>query len=177
MQRVILVPGTWGNTPDHDTWWMPGSDFWNRLVKLGYQPLSFAWSTELDGVIGDNSGWKRAGKRLAKQLLLDDIVIGHSHGGQVIAYACEGKFEGQVITLATPVRDDVPYSNLNYSLWTHVYGNYTDYWQLLGSIADGSLHGWRRKMPLADSNIKVNCNHQETHSLEIWDKYSLWQWL
>jgi len=177
--RVIIVPGTWGNTPDHDDWWKPGKPFWERLVELNYQPLSFAWSTELDGVLGDNTTWEKAGERLRKQILPKDTVIGHSHGGQVIAYACEGILVGKVITLATPVRDDVPYRNIQTasSQWTHVYGNYTDYWQLIGSVMDGGFHGWRRQMPLADSNIKVDCNHQQTHSMEIWDKYLLWRLL
>lgn len=189
-QRVILVPGTWGNANGEATsethWWLPGGVFWNRLVELGYEPLSFAWSTELDGVIGDNTGWKRAGERLSKQFKQSDTVIGHSHGGQVIAYACEGGLVGNVITLATPVRDDVPYrwiksaTSLNGSKaahWVHVYGNYSDYWQLLGSMLDLGLHPFRRKMPLADNNVKVNCNHQQTHDLKIWDEYQLWQYL
>ena len=176
--RVILVPGTWGNTPEHDDWWKPDRAFSAVLRQRGFEPLSFAWDTQLDGVLGENDKWLEAGRRLTKQIQRGDCVIAHSHGGQVLAYAAAWGL-GPVVTLATPVRDDVPYSNIRSSSpnWTHVYGNYTDYMQLLGSAFDGHFHGWRRQMSFAHQNVKVNTNHEDTHDVETWDKYDLWRYL
>ena len=178
--RVILVPGTWGNTPDHDDWWKADRFFSAILRQRGYMPIPLEWDTALDGVIGPNDTWQAAGARLFATIQPGDRVIAHSHGGQVVAYGCQSRMPlASVITLATPVRDDVPYWKVRYGTddWTHVYGNYTDYWQLMGSAFDGHFHGWRRQMPLAHKNVKVNTNHEDTHDVETWDKYDLWKYL
>ena len=179
-KRIILVPGTFANSYAPDMWWYLGSPFCQGLEDLGYMPLSFAWRTSLDGVAGKNNAWIHAGKRLAKQLVPGDRVIAHSHGGQVVAYALEDVRDiAAVFTLATPVRDDVPYKNITLATqsWTHVYGDHRDWWQLLGSLLDGAVHWNRREMPGANKNIQIAGNHTDTHEVTVWDKYELWSML
>lgn len=179
-RRIILCPGTFANKGDiTGGWWQLDSSFCNRLRGLGFSPLSFVWSTDIDGVIGDNTGWKTAGARLAKQILPQDTLIGHSHAGQVIAYAMARVKCDKVFTLATPVRSDIPYESIRHhsEQWIHVYGDFTDWPQLLGSLFDGAVHWNRREMALADRNIKIAGNHADCHSVEVWDKYGLWSLL
>lgn len=181
-QRVLLVPGTFDNRgdPAGPRWWKLGSSFWWMLRDLGFEPLSFAWSTRLDGVLGRNDAWEAAGANLLKQLLPGDRIIAFSHGGQVVAYALHSINAvvpriHSVITLATPVRDDVHYVGIKVAAeaWTHVYGSNFDFWQILGAIGDRALHPFRRKMPLAANNIKVEGGHADTHSVETWERYRL----
>lgn len=178
-RRVWLIPGTLGISPSVN-WWRSTSKFSRRLLQLGYHPLSFEWTTALDGVIGKNCTWEYAGKRLSKSLRAGDSVVAHSHGGQVIAYALfyAPVYLHTVVTCGTPVRSDVDYYYhivRDRSQWIHVYGSH-DWWAILGALFDGRI-ALRRRMPLAHENIHIDGSHSDTHSVEVWDEHDIWRFL
>lgn len=172
MSEIVLIPGTHGNlgdAADVEDWWHPGSEFASALRAAGHQVVSFAWSTRLDGLVGDNRHWKEAGKRLAIVAGVGWSIYAHSHGGQVAAYAAQfgAKFT-KVFTAGTPVRTDVPYDYLRYASheWFHLYGTKDCWWQPLGALGDGKLK-LRRTMELADENIPCAAGHGDLTSIEI----------
>jgi pimeloyl-ACP methyl ester carboxylesterase len=149
-------------------WWMMGSAFTRMLLGAGLKILDpkdpFIWTTNLDGVLGDNDDWYAAGMALlwyCHAKLPDQRVniIAHSHGGQIALYAAaHGLLIDSLVTIATPVRRDVQRyaarpGRPNIERWTHLYSDTSDLWQWLGSWFDGSWRG-RRSMPLADLNIQ-----------------------
>lgn len=85
---AILVSGTWGEKDLHP-WWSPDSPFAGMLREAGatLPPEPFRWSTDLDGVIGENRVWETAGAALtwfAHKHSPGEAVnlVAHSHGGQ-----------------------------------------------------------------------------------------------
>src|SRR5574339_654723 len=116
MIYYITVAGTSGATAQGD-WYLPDSDFSKFLeehgcIQLELNPLKrYMWSTALDGVDANNSTWDAAGRALAhyiapplldKSLVApqDTYIIAHSHGGNVVAYAC-GKYGLKINGLIT----------------------------------------------------------------------------
>jgi hypothetical protein len=118
MATIITVHGTNATGPEcGDRWWQRGSPFENHLSellagedgRLKFQP--FVW----DGINSENSR-RRAGSRLLsvlKRLEAEKeryVVVGHSHGGSVIANAlaeaasttAELPQFGRWITVGTP---------------------------------------------------------------------------
>lgn len=181
--RIVLVPGTFANTDRHasqDEWWRPGSPFYREAKQRGIECLSFAWSTELDGIIGRNDDWEKGAAGLYRQTkdLSALRIVAHSHGGNVVAYAAakHGLRILNLVTLATPVRKDIPYAEAkkNIRKWTHVYGGWRDYVQLAGSLFDGQVR-FVRQMDDADQNIKVTgAGHSDLHEVRVWNESSLW---
>lgn len=177
---VILVGGTWSNDLEHDFWWIIGSPFYQEIVKRGFECYSYAWNTHLDGVIGENTDWEKAGKRMSETVPKDSIVIAHSHGGNVAAYAAiDGLRMKKLITIATPVRPDVNYefAKTEIKKWIHIYGNFMDYWQILGELALGKFWKLNRKMKFADENIFYPAAHSELHFVRVWNEENWWDLL
>ena len=178
--NIILIPGTWANTgrnAPQDEWWHPTSAFSKALRQKGHSICSFPWDTKLDGIVGPNSEWIKAGINLGLICPRNAIIIAHSHGGQVASYAAANGLKiNKLITLATPVRADVPYdlAKKHINTWTHVYG-YFDWVQVSGSLMDGKFQLFPRKMKYADKNIKIKVDHSNMHTVETWDKYNLWR--
>lgn len=182
MTPVVLIPGTWANSERNaaqDFWWRPGSPFCRAMQDHGLHPLSFAWDTRLDGVLGDNDEWQKAAMILYRQTkdLQPLTAIAHSHGGNVaIVAAAAGLKIRKLVTLATPVRADVPYEAARRYIghWSHIYGGKRDWVQLAGSLFDGHF-GLRRRMKLADANVKLpECGHNDVHQVDVWNRHSLW---
>lgn len=175
--RYIPVAGTWGIKQPLD-WFSPFSNFTKFMARNGHLPLisdpskQFMWDTELDGITEDYV-WDAAGRSLAsfvmppllgKTLVApeDTYIIAHSHGGNVVAFACAKyglKING-LVTVGTPIRKDLypvyeaAAENINHHL--HLYAGWRDYWQILGSL--GLLmnnFGIHRKHPFATLNAKV----------------------
>jgi hypothetical protein len=191
--KVILLAGTWafsGTDSGHD-WWRPGSKFYDEGKKFGLDYVNgsdpFIWDTKLDGVIGQNEVWQSAGHALLWYAHLKEpnepvSVIAHSHGGNVLAYAARfGLKIDRAITVATPVRREVPYASLKQNAvhWTHIHGGIWDYVQILGELKSFSFTGaFRRKMRLADKNIAVpDKDHGELHDYRLWTEREWWKLL
>jgi hypothetical protein len=87
---VLLVHGTGATAPSDEgvAWWQRSGPLWTELASRGFSPEGFIWS-------GENSERARrlAGLKLARRIQEIATVggqvhlIGHSHGGSVIAHA------------------------------------------------------------------------------------------
>lgn len=176
---VILVAGTWGGKRSESQWWQPRSLFARMLEAGGVTILApedpFRWTTDLDGLIGKNEDWARAGDALrwyanAKLLPVGGAprrvsVVSHSHGGNCVAYACaSGLLVDRLITVGTPIRREMrttyEAARKNIQTWIHLYSNSADVWQMFGSWRPGRLLAWvrgeslTRRMKWADVNLK-----------------------
>lgn len=181
MIRYINVAGTFG-AMHPDDWFHPKSNLSKFLSEHGCEPAvvdpmkRYMWSTEVDGIHADHSTWDAAGRALAHYIVpplfeeslikpIDTFVIAHSHGGNVVAYAC-GKYGLKInglITVGTPIRRDLyavyQAANSQISRHLHLYAGWRDYWQLLGSLFDGKF-GLHREHPFAEWNDEIkNGNH------------------
>lgn len=166
----VAVPGTWAfsNRRDPAAWWRPGSPFALYLAAAGglvpARPAPFLWSTDLEGIPWppwrrralDRNDWEAGGLALGWYLEhvapADRVVIAHSHGAQVAAYAAAaGCRIDRLITVAAPVRRDLDevwraaLPNIGAFLHVYVYG---DRWQIFGALGDGAAR-WARSMPYA----------------------------
>lgn len=174
--KYIAVVGTGGFSRVED-WDNTNSNLSKFLLEKDCEQLianplkRFMWSTMVDGIDKTDSTWDASGRALAdyitppllgKSLLepKDTYIISHSHGGNVVAYACAKyglKING-LITVGTPIRkelDDVyKAAATNITRHLHLYAGWRDYWQTLGAMFDGRW-GIHRKHPYATINGKV----------------------
>lgn len=187
----------------HD-WFLPDSNLSKFLAEQDCKqvitdPLNmYMWSTKIDGVKGDDDEWDAAGRALAhyivpplaKESLLkpkDTFLIAHSHGGNVVAYAC-GKYGLKVsglVTVGTPVRKELfpiyAAASDNIERHLHLYASWRDYMQILGSLFDGRF-GIHREQPYAEKNAKVEGGDhgsilRDTKMFHLWlDKGWLKYW-
>lgn len=195
--KTILVAGTWGEK-DLRPWWSPDSDFAGMLIEAQANPLRgrrgrpgpreagiiltpepFRWSTDLDGVIGENRVWETAGAALtwfAHKHSPGEAVdlVAHSHGGQVAAYAlAQGLMVRNLVTVAAPVRRDMlPIWRIGakniLGKWHHIHSDDQDFWQWMGA----RFSGWwvvPREMPLPAQNIfEPGKGHSELLDPGLW---------
>jgi hypothetical protein len=129
----------------------------------------------LDGLDGNDENWDAAGRALAHYIMpplcdhaiippSETFIIAHSHGGNVVAYACGvyGLKVSGLITVATPVRKnmDAVYKKAaeNIDRHLHLYAGWKDYMQILGGLFDGQW-GIHRDMPYAEKNAKMPGGH------------------
>ena len=187
--RVILVAGTWGLKREQ-AWWRPTSDFAEALRRRGaFVPArSFVWTTDLEGVNAQrrHRTWAVAGENLWTYVKNYSaprdkvVVIAHSHGGQVLAYAARfGARFHTAITLATPIRRDMQdeYERLTAHVgrWVHIYHD-GDWTQRLGSWSGlDALRGTRRYVPItAVENRHIPGDHSDLLTEAEWTKHDLW---
>ncbi len=169
MSRVVLVTGTGGTKQEHG--WHIDGPFVDDLEEYGIRRLDtqipFYWSSNLDGLFGDNYDWKAAGHSLRdyiharmsirRQRIEPIDVIGHSHALAVLAYsAFYGQKYGCVVTVGGPYRDmmEEQYEALaqNSRIWIHFHSGWRDPWAWYGSIRPGRLWGNSRKNKFASQN-------------------------
>lgn len=176
MVRYITIAGTFGASHPED-WYTPTSRLSNFLREYNCEPLianplqRYMWSTALDGVEGENDTWDASGRALAHYITppllgktlvepADTYLIAHSHGGNVVAYACAeyGLQINGLITVGTPIRKDMydvyKAASPNIKRHLHLYAGWRDYWQAFGSLFDGRF-GLHREHPFANLNGKV----------------------
>lgn len=189
MIPVALIFGTFGGH-----WCLPASPFCDYLRAHGFDPLMFeGWSGDVGGLwnplsYGRDSDWKAGGHSLSYFLrLMASIygsvpaVVGHSHGGNVIAEcAALGRdILPAVVTVCTPVRADErnTYQTAQRYIgrWRHVSNTGGDWWQRLGEFGDRHL-GWQTNMPLNPPHDNVELPGIDHHLL-LTDpaKFSLWE--
>lgn len=195
----IPVQGThgWDDNPNSFAWWENNSAFSQYLKTLGLIHINdefpFEWSTQLDGILSMDQTkhivWKAAGKALSyyvgrqfpKGLPYDKRnLIAHSHGGQVVFYACADGLEiRNLITVGTPVRGDMEAvvfkARKNIKNWLHICDSKNDLVAIAGTLFDGRLR-IQHTFNLADRND--NCSDQKiSHSLILNDpsKFGLWE--
>lgn len=179
-RTYVAVPGTWG-WRDRDTpnaWFQASSPFAQQIAAGGYTPLRpwpFLWTTRINGSDGwrrwltwvlprswetsDHLDWQAGGEALFSYCEAErwpDCVIAHSHGGQVVAYACaqRGLKIPLLITVSTPVRSDLRLeyakARLNVGRWIHIFDTDADPMAWAGQFGDGSV-SFSRLMPEAEN--------------------------
>lgn len=199
---VVLIAGTgaWANDSRVD-WYCPTSPFVSYIAAHGIfpifgkgidQPCPFVWSTRLGGVGFGNHDlleWAAAGANLFmycvpplcpdRRLLPSETnIIAHSHGLQVVLYACaRGLKVNALVSVGSPIRKDMEATakaaRPNIGRWLHLHSDCSDRWQWLGELFDGHL-GIVREHPLADLNDCVpNAGHSSV--LERPEYFHLWE--
>jgi len=168
-KHVILVTGTWGEKSENE--WHQNTEWVDALALNGIKQLDrdipFLWSSNLDGLFGENYDWIAAGAALkdyieARQrrwgLLKPLNIITHSHGMNVVAYAM-GKFGLEIdtlITVAGPRRDKMvdQYVMMRElcKCWVHVHSDRRDIWQTIGSLR------WLRPWPTSQKMTEAHAN-------------------
>lgn len=182
----LLVPGTWQEPSDYAAF--HGFMRQQGFAHLGAD-RPFAWSGDIGGMklFRRHSDWQAGGNAFYAYLcppvfnweysagrwidnhgqrpgyvpIADRRVVAHSHGGNVVAYACAAGLKvSLLVTVGTPVRRDMAavweQARPNIGYWLHLFeSSYkANLMQLLGSLFDGRLGVvWRH--PLADCNIDV----------------------
>lgn len=190
--RYVAIPGTWGwrDRDDDRAWFREGSPFDREARRAGLYPLRpypFLWTTRVNGIewwrrwlavvlperweTGDHVDWQAGAHALRTYCEAEDfcadVMIAHSHGGQVLAYAvAAGWIRPQlIVTVSTPPRRDMRrlYVNARMGLdrhggrWRHVYATGGDWWQRLGVSGDGGLNfGGVGPMPAAHENYPLD---------------------
>lgn len=185
MRTYVAVPGTWAWRERHepDAWFQSTSAFAVAMREQGLTPLRperpFMWTTRINGdglwrrwlapIIprswerGDTKDWESAAPALVDYCELGngpDVIIAHSHAGQVLALAAAryGLRCPLVVTVSTPVRDDLEreYFALRRAAdtWRHLYDSKADWIAVLGGAGDGHM-GLTRAMPQAHENVGV----------------------
>lgn len=167
---VIPIAGTHGDDGrPTGLWWQSGSPFMRMLARQGICHLNeerpFTWSTDLNGHRfwrrwfgrkDSHRDWIAGGYALSYYCwparadtddyieLSDRNVIAHSHGGQVVFYACAfaGLRINRLITVGTPIRADmkaiIEKARPNIGQWLHVRDE-RDATAIWGGIGDGQL--------------------------------------
>lgn len=195
MKRVLLVGGTHSNDDD---WFRAGSRFVGMLQDYGFllinQDRPFKWSARLDGFFGrKHPTWKASGENLyayldpplcpEKKVPASDIrIVTHSHGLQVVLYACAAGLKiNTLISVGSPVRRDMrkiaEKARPNIKHWLHLKAGFKDIWQVLGELGDGRL-GIYRDHPLADRNDPMPGGHSDVlHNVDLLPLWRKRGWL
>ena len=206
----IPVAGTWARRKFRkDAWYRTGSLFDDKLASLGYtrvdqnrdvqRPDSGFWSGDVGGLLAQQLGlwrshdgvWQEGGRNLETFISRrfselseaeEVVIIAHSHGGQVVAYALDLVPDNllplqnfRVITVDMPVRtgrflgifprgmDDVyePAVDAVNGKWDHLYSQrlwrrpWATRWRWLGSRFGP------RRFKYARSNREIPAGHSK----------------
>ena len=203
MLRYLPIQGTdswsWGVKGE---WWQAGSPFTQFMTSEGFEILNpdrpFLWSTDLNGHKGwlrwfrkqntDHKDWQAGGASLLYYLdggakdcgipYVDRNVIAHSHGLQVVLYACSmGLRVRRLISVGSPIRHDMStlmaQASKQIGFWLHLHDTSDDGIQIAGEFGDGRI-GRARVCPFAHMNIGFE---EVGHSKLLRDpsRFHLWQ--
>lgn len=160
MTRIVPVQGTGAWLADANpqlprNWWRAGSPLMQFLARHGVAPAHpedpFCWTTELDGLIGDDRDWTAGGKALRWWLTAKGVPLEHrnfwvhSHGLQVFLHAAaewhEPIFARSVVSFGSPLRKDTPVAAAlpRIARWLAVTSSDRDVVQVLGRVGDRSV--------------------------------------
>jgi hypothetical protein len=184
--HILPIPGTHGfRGTNNQRWWQGTSPFLLYLDQQGFYTLNiarpFVWTTGVNGhrfwrrwmgVADPHPDWVAGGLNLYAYLrpVFDEFdtyipisqrnLIAHSHGLQVVLYACRfGLRINTLVSAMSPVRADMLRvahdARDNIGHWEHLRTDASDHWQWLGAIGDGRV-GIDRQHPLADRNTLVH---------------------
>lgn len=174
----IPVPGTWGDKRPGVQWFDARSPLSTFLSQRGLLNLCanallpYGWSTDLDFTAKDHAAWQAGGEAFNYYLVppfapnlrpfpaSETVVVDHSHGIQVVAYACaDGLKIDRLIDICGPVRKDMwpiyERARPNIRRWLHVYSDWRDYIQIAGELSLGKWQWPMRKHPFADENLRI----------------------
>jgi hypothetical protein len=186
----LPVQGTAGLPKDvTKEWWYRDSPLVKELASVGHELIDpddqFVWSTDIDGVFGNDRDWYAGGKALRYYLrtvpLKDRNIICHSHGLQVVLFACADIPSlpiNSLISVCSPVRKDMEQVAIKarpfIGHWRQIYYDGWDWWQRFGSLFDREF-SLRRRHPLADVNTPAKGIHhsdllKKAKHVPMWSK-------
>lgn len=169
-------------------WWQD-SMFYFFMKEHGFDVPNrrdpFVWTTDLGGVqfwrrfpifkgkinqIRDHRDWIAGAAALRwyckahVPLEVPVSIIAHSHGLQVVAYACDqGLVVDNLITVGSPIRDDMKhlYKCIRDSeiRWLHISDGNNDRIQLAGQFGDGIFTRRRHNIYANFNNPLLNISH------------------
>lgn len=208
--KYIPIGGTraWNdrNNP-HLRWWQSNSDFCRMMASLNcqmYDPKQpFVWTTDLNGIqfwrrwtifrgllsqTRDHRDWIAAGENLLRYVdsldgpinYSDRNLISHSHGFQLVAYACSfGLKIRRLISLSPPYRHDmedvITTARPNIEKWILILDEDDDEIAEWGQFGDGVIRTDRsfddNKNFHPDEVIKFK---EISHSRLLNDKMNYW---
>jgi hypothetical protein len=117
---IILVHGTWGQ---EGSWYQPGGKFYTELQKSNPHLVSFVWVAHNRHEARVNAARNLAALIMSYPEDVSLILVGHSHGGNVINLASQLITDSHrieaVFSLATPVSNESYYPNM--AVITHYY--------------------------------------------------------
>ena len=197
MSVYVPVPGTWSWKSGE--WHTEGSPLALYLGSRGCHIANpknpFVWTTELGGVgifkseEKKHADWIAAGINLFHYVVpplgtgtlkpKDTNIIAHSHGLQVVLYACQNGLKvNTLISVGSPIREDLmdtaKRARPNIGYWEHFYSDKSDKFQILGALFDGK-RGLVRVHPLADTNSFIaHVGHSDIlnkpEHFRVWDR-------
>jgi|TARA_Y100000310_G_C20645096_1_gene796091 hypothetical protein len=166
--KYLPLAGTWRAVEDR--WCRPGSPFdqiaaQHQLERVGRE-LRF-WSTALSGTRFCGSkhlAWQFGGEQVVDYTEDEDmgdelIIIAHSHGGQVAAYALANDATcDTLITVDTPIRRDME------EVWRAGTPNRRRHLHLYGTGWGSRMRifgqrRFKREMPWATKNLRIDGGH------------------
>lgn len=184
MLSTFYVPigGTWDWDGHPGTrWYEKDSDFCLFLKEHSFEHLypnhSFEWSAELEGIPlaskVNHSSWIAGAKALiyyldlSKTPLENRNIICHSHGLNVVLYAC-GLYKLQLnnlISVSSPIRNDmrevadIAIDNIEHYL--HIRDSRKDWMGTLGQLFDGRFSFDRTNKWADDEDIVKGISHSK----------------
>lgn len=198
----IPVHGTWAIDEGELAWWKAKSEFsqyarrFNMFQFASATGHPFYWTSDLNGVsynfLSKNqkkTDWLSGGYALIyylqNTLPHERNIIAHSHGLQVVLFACaHGLKINNLISVCSPIRDDMnlisTIARPNIKNWLHIYDS-SDRIQFLGQFGDGRLFG-SRTSKFADENQRLaGINHSDVlkvgAQMDLWSKYGWFDFL
>jgi hypothetical protein len=185
MIRYLPIPGTWSFKTRHRDWYTNDSPLVKYLAARGLHKLAgldgreFQWDTDLGGyeiwrrlwgAQPDHTDWEVAGRSLFDYLVPPLVptaqwpankthLIAHSHGLQVVLYACAmGLKVNTLVSVSSPPRADMDaiakQARANIGFWWDIHSDGSDNIQWWGTLADGHV-GIVRKHRLADQSMMI----------------------
>lgn len=188
------IGGTWDWDDNTKVRWYKSNSEFSLFMSLhGFHQLfpntPFKWSMEIDGIPlpsrTKHSNWRAGAKALIYYLQLTEIplhkrnIICHSHGLNVVLYACgqEGLKLNNLISVASPIRNDMceiaDIAQDNIENWLHIRDARTDWRGTLGQIWDGKWSLDRTNKWADDEDIV----REISHSKIIRDKTCFHLWI
>lgn len=184
------VHGTWARKERHlpTAWYNPTAEFARYHAQFGIvhscPDEPFTWDGRINGAqgwrrwfsnnTGDHLDWVTSGDALrwhSRARGVADIYYGHSHGGNVLGYACANGLRIKVlVTIATPVRKDMEavwkLARPNIGYWIHLHAMGDDWMQLFGQIGDG-IWSPARQMIYRDKTGRVTVAADQNYGLPL----------
>jgi hypothetical protein len=155
--NYITVDGTHEADNPHK-WSLPTSRWSAAMARFGHTPLDvdnpYEWDTALDGINGQNTAWRIGGKHLYHHLVPprcpdrrvppeDTLIIAFSHGVNLALHAFAYGLKGRLISVNPPIRRDlrptIAAARPNLIRWVNLYGDWRDWWAVLGGVFDGGV--------------------------------------
>lgn len=193
MPRYIAVAGTHG-VDQADDWALPTSTFARHLRTIDWHPMfpenPYEWDTAYDGLWGKNTTWRVSGQNLYYRVVPplapekrippeETYILAFSNGCWVAVEALAFGLKARgLITVCPPHRADMRGKTLlarrNVDRWINLHGDWRDIWATLGSIGDGQVAFWKRRIEVAENILVPGGHGKALRDENEWPKWEGW---